>query len=297
MVKRPLLSATITSLEELERVHLNRGPLYATPKFDGIRALLIDSRPLTRNFKPIRSVVVARKMVEHVETGADGELIIPGGTFQQSTSAVMSADEYDLAERVKYMIFDSTLYPDEPYLTRLDLLRLQSQAYTLPEFWEIVFPTEIKTISELKSYEEFVLNQGYEGVMLRTNARYKEGRSTFREGILMKLKQFFDSEAEVLAIEQYFSNQNELDQDEFGLAKRSKSQEGMVPLELAGAFVVRDLVSGKTFKVASGLTQMEREVIWKNRESYVGKIIKYKYQRIGMLDLPRFPVYLGIRED
>jgi DNA ligase-1 len=32
------------------------------------------------------------------------------------------------------------------------------------------------------------------------------------------------------------------------------------------------------------------------RKKLLGKIVKYKYQEIGVLEKPRFPVFLGFRD-
>ena len=44
------------------------------------------------------------------------------------------------------------------------------------------------------------LNAGYEGLMLRDpNGIYKFGRSSVKENILLKVKEFMDDEAEIIA--------------------------------------------------------------------------------------------------
>ena len=63
-------------------------PVLATPKLDGIRCLKIGGRALTRSFKPI-SNTFAREWIEaNLPDGVDGELMLRGGTFNATTSAI-----------------------------------------------------------------------------------------------------------------------------------------------------------------------------------------------------------------
>ena len=68
----------------------------------------------------------------------------------------------------------------------------------------------------------------------------------------------------------------------------------MVPAGVLGAFTV-EMPDGKQFKVSTGMTAEDRANYWENRESMLGQLVKYKFQEAGAKDLPRFPVFLGIR--
>lgn len=73
-----------------------------------------------------------------------------------------------------------------------------------------MLPVEIGSAAELAAYKEKCLSEGYEGVMVRDPAGpYKCGRSTEREGWLLKIKRFEDAEAEVLETYEGMSNYNE----------------------------------------------------------------------------------------
>lgn len=39
-----------------------------------------------------------------------------------------------------------------------------------------------------------------------------------------------------------------------------------------------------------------RSEIWNNQSKYIGKLVKYKSQKVGEKDAPRFPVFLGFRD-
>ncbi len=287
IIKKPMLSAT------LEDTGLLQWPQWATEKLDGIRCLRVDNKTLSRTFLPIPNRHI-QKMMADLPCELDGELMIPGGTFNQVQSAVMSEDgEPNFRFHVFDFVTDSLI---TPYVERMaNLAELE-----LPWFCEKIIPEEIKDMSQLSEYEDKCLERGFEGVMLRTgNSPYKCGRSTEKQGYLVKLKRFMDSEAEIVGFTELMSNQNEAEQDNFGRTKRSSHKEGMVPAGTLGKLIVREIGNtpwkGKEFGVGSGFDQLQRQQIWDNRPNLLGKIITYKFQPHGIKDLPRLPIWKGFR--
>ena len=125
---------------------------------------------------------------------------------------------------------------DVPYACRMQELA------ALPEWDHVekVLPVEIADAVQLAAYEEECLAAGYEGVMVRTpDSPYKCGRSTEREGWLLKIKRFEDAEAVVLESYEGMTNQNAAELDAFGRTKRSLAQAGMVGRGELGGFIVR----------------------------------------------------------
>jgi DNA ligase-1 len=158
----------------------------------------------------------------------------------------------------------------------------------------------VGSAEELMAKEAEFVNQGFEGLMLRKPVgKYKCGRSTLKEELLLKVKRFEDSEATVLDVLELMHNSNEKETDELGMSKRSKAQAGMIPAGMLGKFKVKDIKSGVEFEIGTGLglTQELRKDIWDNKGEYLGKLVKYKFQPAGVKDLPRFPVWLGFRHE
>jgi DNA ligase-1 len=157
----------------------------------------------------------------------------------------------------------------------------------------------ICNLNEFKEYEEFVVAQGHEGVILRTpNSPYKCGRSTWKEKYLLKHKRFYDSDAKIIGIEEQLQNLNELTINELGYAKRSSSKAGKVPAGILGKFICEDCYTKVQFNCGGGrgLTRELRREIWENRSIYIGKIIKYQYQKHGTKNKPRIGQFLGFRD-
>src|SRR3990170_6734133 len=117
MITKPMLAGTIKDLKEI------RYPVLCTPKLDGIRALKIDGKLVSRNFKPIPNVHIRQLIESQLPDGVDGELICTGKSFQQTTSAVMSEDGQ---RQVDYYIFDWVMKGglQTPYCGRMVNLKM-----------------------------------------------------------------------------------------------------------------------------------------------------------------------------
>jgi DNA ligase-1 len=272
-------------------------PVLVSPKLDGIRALLINGSLLTRKFKLVPNRHI-RALVEGagLPSGLDGELLV-GNTFQSSSSGIMSHDgEPDF----QYQVFD-LVETDlaEPFSVRYAKLKALVEEASLS--WLKLVPHElVLSPEELRAKEEKYLAQAYEGLMIRSlEGPYKTGRSTVKEGYLLKVKRFSDSEAVVLSSEERLHNANEAEQDAFGRTKRSTVKENLVPAGTLGALLVRDLVTKVEFSVGTGFTDAQRAELWADRGALVGKILKYRYQPTGVKEetqIPRFPIFLGWRD-
>jgi DNA ligase-1 len=290
MISKPMLSG---SLEDLNKLSF---PSLVTPKLDGIRCLKINDQVLSRKFLPIPNVHV-RRVMSDLPNGLDGELIVPNYNFNQIQSAIMSEGgepnfEFHVFDYVKDDI-------NKPYVDRMKDL----SSLNLPKFCKLVLPHQVNNADDLNKYEEACLAQGFEGVMLRKpTGKYKCGRSTEKEGLLLKLKRFKDSEAEIIGFEEQMENTNKAEEDAFGRTKRSKQISGMVSKNTLGKFIVVEKGStpwnGKQFFIGTGegLTEDLRKIIWLNKDKYMGKIVTYKYQPHGVKELPRLPIWKGFRD-
>ena len=296
MIKKPMLAVKISNIKALKY------PLLASPKFDGIRALTISSQLVSRKFKPIPNSHI-RKLAKGLPDNLDGELILNDGTiagakFGETSSAVMGEDG---EPNVRYLIFDYVKGAlTKPAIQRQKDLQDYIGAADAKGFLVYVAQTIINNEAELLDYEARCLANGFEGAMIRSmNGPYKEGRSTEAEGYLLKLKRFNDAEATIVGFEEKMHNENEKEEDAFGHAKRSQKKEGLVPAGTLGKFYVKGIVNFQEmeFEIGTGLDDALRLEIWKHKSKYLGKVVKYKYQKCGMKEKPRFPVFLGFRDE
>lgn len=265
-------------------------PLYASPKLDGVRGVVIDGVLHSRSLKTFPNRFVQERFSWPEYSGLDGELILGSPTAKDVFRVTSGACQRHAGEPdMKFYVFDQW-NEVAPFKDRFPQGDWGPNIIVLDQVL-IEFETE------LLAYETECLAEGYEGLILRDpNGPYKFGRSTLREGIMLKLKRFTDSEAEILGVIEEMENTNEKKTNELGRSKRSSAKEGKVPKGTAGGFRVRDLVSGVVFDIGTGLTDEDSAFFWANRNEAVGKILKYKSFEVGVKDKPRFPVFLGLRE-
>lgn len=291
----------LMGLEEL------RFPLLASFKVDGFRASVQDATLLTSSLKPVVNEFTQKLFGFGDLEGFDGELVVgePTGpdVFSRTSSGVTSrAGEPD----VHFYVFDIF----DPRGLRIPFMERANHAYNafkkLPRvacFTPRVHLLKQARVNDLKSLllmEQDALSMGYEGLMLRSlEGPYKEGpnRATLREGYLLKLKRFEDSEAEVLFLKEGTTNTNEATRDELGRQKRSTSKAGKVANGTLGKIIGRDVHTGAEVTIGLGtMKHDERAAIWQNPQLALGKIARYKFFPTGTKDAPRFPTFTGWRD-
>lgn len=245
-------------------------PCHASPKIDGIRALIKDGVVLSRSGKPIPNPHV-QKLFGHLH-GFDGELIVGEPTASDCFRASQAVMAKSGEPCVTYFAFDLWNDPS-PFSSRYAKLRTEEHHASVT----VLEQTMLHSQAELDAYEAACLTMGYEGVMLRRLlSPYKFGRSTLNEGHLVKIKRFADAEAEIISLEEQISLQG--------------NANGVL-----GALHVRDIESGADFSIGSGFTEDERFAFWRAGESLIGSLVRYRHFPVGAKDKPRFPVFSGLR--
>jgi DNA ligase 1 len=273
-----------------------RFPLLASAKLDGVRAIVQNGVVLSRSLKPIPNKFVqsALKHLEHL----DGELIIGDPTsktvYRDTVSLVMSIDK--IPDDLRFYVFDHVQNPSERYQNRLVQVNRRS-GQLMNSTSVVTHPQHVVTcLNTLLALEEKLLDQGYEGLILRDpDAPYKFGRSTVKEGYLLKLKRFVDDEATIVNCFEREHNGNEATKDELGRTKRSSHKAGKTGRGDLGGFEMRT-TDGVDFSCGTGFTDDERALLWTIRDSLIGKVGKYKYFPVGVKAAPRHPVWLGFRD-
>ena len=287
---KPLLSCEVS----LDKINF---PVYVSTKFDGIRALVIDSVVYSRSLKPIRNKHVQRLFGKQEYNGFDGELVVGDiyakDVFQKTTSGVMSEDgEPD----VTFHVFDLWSIPTFDYEYRQRYL----QEILLDEDKE--YPSIVyamirlcKNIDDLTFFLEHERNVGGEGLICRSpSGIYKYGRSTPKEQLSVKLKFFEAGEFEVIGFEERMHNTNEAKTNELGYTERSSCKENLIPMNTLGSLVLK--YGDSEFRCGTGFSDAQRKEIWENKESYLGKLASIRYMSVGMDKLPRVPSFLWWRD-
>lgn len=291
---KPLLAATIEDTSKLSY------PCLVSKKLDGIRCMIIDGVVYSRSMKPIRSKVVQQLFGKSEYNGFDGELLYGDwaakDVFNVTTQVVMATELKDCfdASKISLAVFDLTDSPNDFEYRYLETVRAVADANNP----QILAVPHLMCLNEadLLIVEQEYLDQGYEGIMVRSPlGRYKQGRSTLKDGILGKLKRFSDDEALVIGFEEKMTNTNSAYTNEVGRTQRAQAQEGMVGAGTLGALVCT--CKGIQFTMGSGFNDAMRDEVWKNKEKYLGRLAKFKYFAIGMVDSYRFPIFQGFRDE
>lgn len=291
----------------MDKVKQQPATRYVSEKLDGIRCLFFGGVAYSRTLKPLpnKKLQALAKAYAQVLEGCDGEVIAGGakyavGVLQRSNSFCMKADNDD--EFCVYL-FDRYI-PDMPWITRY--MNICEHVFGVPNV-EVLhhyfvrdkdyYPIEDTDRVDLDMFEQYVLAKGGEGVIVRDAfGKYKLGRSATKNPELQKVKRFDDAEFKVVGYEQFETNQNELERDERGYAKRSTSKDGKVIVEQLGSLVCV-LPDGRTFNVGSGFTLQQRKDLWENRGMLVGKLAKVQYFGYSPDGIPLLPVFLDFRAE
>jgi DNA ligase-1 len=287
---KPMLAGKCTDITKLNY------PVLVSPKLDGIRATIQNGVVLSRSLKPIPNRY-CQELFKNLPVGLDGELIVGSPTdkdvYRTSVSGVMREDgEPD----VKFYAFD--IFNRLPFKKRLDQIGRDLKG---DHDVSVVTHIMVTTPDELTRQEEFWLEQGFEGLMVRCpDAPYKQGRSTEKEGWLLKVKRFCDAEATIVGFYEEMENQNDAKKNALGRTERSTCKDGMVGKGTLGGFNVRGLEGSDyadvEFSIGGGFTADERLTAWKDRKLLIGAIVKYRYFPTGSKERPRFPVFQGFRD-
>ena len=250
-------------------------PIYSQPKLDGIRCIVKSDGMWTRAGKPIISAPhifnALKPLFEKDPTLIfDGELYADkfSNDFNKIVSLVKKTkpDADDLAESAKsiqYHVYDLPSNSGKFDARFTQLLQLMQT----PVEGIVVVKTKIlyNEWNVEQVYEEYV-EAGYEGQMLRVNAKYENKRSKY----LLKHKSFIDEEFTILEVNE-------------GEGNRTGT---------AGHMVFER--NGNRFKSNIKGTFEYCQDIWQNRDRFIGKSATVKYFNLTPAGIPRFPYVIKI---
>ncbi len=292
---QPMGAGKIHHEDQLQEL---KWPVLVSPKLDGIRCLIHPTLgPVSRSFLPIPNAHIRAMLWRYYHTShLDGELVTlnSDGThklFNDIQSGVMSQSG---EPKFKYYVFDCFISEDTFQVRhRIAMMKVQRDPRKL---LRIVPHQVVRGFTELLDAYERFLEEGFEGICIRAmDGPYKSGRSTYRQGWLLKYKPVSSSEGLVIGFKELLRNKNPDERNIFGHAKRSSHKENMIPAGTLGALLL-DTQWGEV-SCGSGLNDAIREEIWNDQDEYMGRKVSFTFQTQGMQELPRFPIFKGFRND
>ena len=262
--------------------------IWVTEKFDGIRCVcIVDNATVkffTRQGKEIQGLNDIEEEIKKMQMHnvvLDGELLFNGEhkdsaeQYKKTTKIVNSKLEdkkgitfnvFDIVPLNEFKSGESTL----TYRHRRRLLNDLLQSDVLQIAPVLYQGTDHSKIMECHAK---MVENNREGVMVNRDATYKCTRTKD----LLKVKVMNDADLRII-----------------GYEEGRGENEGKL-----GAFIVD--YKGCEVNVGSGYSKIQREEFWKNKDMFIGQIIKVQYfeeskNAQGGLSL-RFPVFLELRTD
>ena len=236
-------------------------PCLVSPKLDGIRAQYYNGEFYTRNKNVVRGLSHLKETLSMMPKGIhfDGELMVPGMSFQQSSGLIRSFNE---VPECCYYVFDLP-YIDEDQSTRLATIKLILDDLKLPQV-HLVDHNLIEGPAEILLYYKRFRDQGYEGAMVKNiHMPYVNTRSH----AWMKIKEIETYDVLCVGFFEGF---------------------GRLTGTLGGIIVDLD---GVKVRVGGGFSDADRDHIWGNRDTYRGRVCEIAGQertKDGSLRHPRF---------
>jgi ATP-dependent DNA ligase len=257
-----------------KRGHNIAFPCYVQRKYDGTRCVAVPSVGLfSRNRK-------AYPNLEHIKAELaalppslilDGELYSDELTFQDIVGMVkretLKAGDDIKQLKVEFHVYD--IVSDAPYEERLGRLQALMAAYKF-RYIKLVKTEVAASKEDVKRLHAAYVAEGYEGIMLR-NAMglYKVGN---RSADLQKYKEFLDTEYKIIDYKQ-----------------GEGAEEGCV-------IWICETPSGARFACRPRGSREDRQVLYAEGASHIGKLLTVRYQELSNDGLPRFPVGITIRD-
>ena len=281
-------------------------PIGVQPKIDGVRGLNMDGTLTGRSLKTFGNKHITARFSKPDFVGLDGEFAADRETHPRLcslTSSAMSANggkDADIMWHVFDMITEETV--DLPYRERYAFLHTYiNDMQTSGNFERVrVVPMVICHMpQQVESLHQFHLDSGYEGTILRSlSGKHKAGRSTVREGGLLRIKDFDFEEAMVIGITEGRVNNNEQQTNELGRSFRTSHQDNQTPNGMVGSLeceIINDselFTKGQSVTVSKGeMTHEEAKYYFENPSKIVGQKIKFKHFPKGVKVKPRFPTF------
>jgi DNA ligase-1 len=235
---------------------------WVSEKLDGVRAYWDGRQIYFRSGRPVAAP--AWFMRDFPAQPLDGELWLGRGQFERLSGIVRKLEPVDAEWRqVRYMLFELPEAAGD-FTARKDQLLQLVGAAGVP-WLQAVEQFRIDDRQALQAKLQTVVAAGGEGLMLhRAAAAYHGGRSDD----LLKLKPYLDREARVVA----------------HLPGTGRNAGRL------GALLVED-EAGRRFRIGGGFTDAQRE-----QPPPIGSQVTYRYRGLTAKGLPRFPMFLRVRD-
>lgn len=269
-VTKPMLAKVFTSLRAGHRYVVE-------PKIDGYRMLATrkgakiifttrngNANPYTRNLHRLGEQLLGWMRDGEV---VDGEILVNdwSGTGVLRSDPPTRDEQKIIDSKAVFYVFDLPKTPGT-LEKRRDELKKRAKGRNV----SVLPQTVVQTNADVMRAAKKLASAGFEGAMVKDlDGAYSPRKRT---SAFEKVKFKHDITAKIVGFER-------------GTGKYANS---------LGA--LRVTAQGKTFKVGTGLSDKQRDAIWRNQHAYKGRSIEVTAQKDGAkLRLPRFPAFVRFR--
>jgi DNA ligase-1 len=241
-------------------------PCWASIKLDGIRGIYTPNGIISRNKKPILGLNHIYESLQRAygNNSVEGELLIPGLPFDESAGLIRSHNPTPNAHIYLFDIINVSMkFEDrQRYLSR-----------NLPEelFIRKIPCRQITNAKDLTMYYNAVVQQGFEGIMIKSPGHYYQHRRSWDWMRWVPIKTVD------LKVVGYIEGKGKY-------------------LGTLGALMVEGMFMGKEIKakVGTGFTDAQRHALWEKKERLTVEICYRSITENGSL---RFPSFKRVRYD
>jgi len=267
---------------------LKSGKLFLQPKLDGLRLIANKDGLWTRNGKEYKSIPhiyeALRPLFKYNPKYIfDGEVYADkyANDFNKicSLAKKLKPTKEDLVEaekHIEYHIYDFPFWDDVFSERNKELQKVFKFAKGTPVL-QLVDTHEAADEAEIIKFYESFMEEGYEGAMVRLDAKYEQKRTKN----LLKYKEFKDGEYLIVGVNE-------------GVGNRSGGAGNVVCKKLDGT----PFLDGKTTFDSNikGTREFCKEMLLK-KDDYIGKVGTIKYFNLTPDGKPRFPYFMGLRDE
>ncbi len=266
---------------------------FIQPKLDGVRMVWNGSAAHSRTGKLILGMPLLLKEIADIagDFHLDGELYCHEQTFQEQLGSIRRTKNIEEDLRIGYHIYDHPV-ANVKFADRWERVLKRVQPGGRIHLVETIERTKKEPLKDINVFEA----RGYEGTMLRNaSGLYKFGK---RSSDLLKIKTFQDQEFRIVGLVELHNYEKIIVPEGTPGAKQYadgtwyKNGEA-TPMGTTGA-VICALSPDQTFEVGTGMDDATRLELWKNPP--IGKVLTVKYQELTDDGVPRFPVFIAIRD-
>jgi DNA ligase-1 len=296
---KPMLASN-TKINEL------RLPIMVSYKLEGVRGEFTPNGLFARSFKKFNNrsleLYFARLSSYCRDTGIyiEGEFYLHGMPFNDISSICRRAHHPD-TDQLELYVFDffDPADPKQEFASRIESIQAVVNHISVPQV-KAIPQVHVGARSLVEEMYETALEDGYEGLVFKSpKGVYKFGRCSHREHKFLRIKPDNTYDGVVTEIVERMENLVESKRNHLGYMSKTQNKDMKGHTGMAAVAIVEcpDFADDVRVVLSKNLTDDDRAEIWSNRESYIGKHLRFFGIPVPGMNQPRCPRFDCWRTD